>query len=116
MSALNSIKNPPPAVASPSPRKGSPRKTDVFIFPWQSLSWPALLGEANALLNRLRADLQMREGLIRYLAPCVVNTAFGADADFGAPQRLCFLWRQASEIVRWENFTDFGSEVLEACQ
>ncbi|VDD84140.1 unnamed protein product [Mesocestoides corti] len=92
----------------PSPRGDSGDGAEHF--PIELLSWQALLSECQALLNRLRADLAFRGGLLRCLARYVFTCS--TRGDFGAPQRLCFLWRQADQVVKWENVTGLVEEIL----
>ena len=74
------------------------------------LPWSAVQAECDALLRRLREGLTFREGLLQSLILAAINSTEG---DFGSPQRLSFLWRQAHQIEKWENLLELGEHVRE---
>ncbi|KAL7064770.1 hypothetical protein AAHC03_05762 [Spirometra sp. Aus1] len=109
--AMQSLQlQPNTPASSPQPKAGGRRpghgETQAEMH---LISWSALVGEAKALLARLLADMDFRRGLLRYIAKCVVESP--ARGDFDAPQRVCFLWRQAVEAVRWESFLELANHL-----
>lgn len=99
----------PTTPRTPSQRKREQKREESVVF--NSFSWPALIAECQALQSRLERDLEFRRDLLRYIAVCVVNCS-ASEGDFGAPQRVCFLWRQAHRVVLWKNCTTLTQQLL----
>ncbi|VDM30741.1 unnamed protein product [Hydatigera taeniaeformis] len=107
-------------VTSPSRRKvkrGSGRKSEDgrTLLTAEYVPWSMVLEEGEALLHRLHEDLAFRRGLVRALVPTigsVIAEGFRGP-DRGSPQCLCFLWREARQIVKWEHVLDLVEHIHE---